>query len=187
MREVKISRRKRSVGLSIKTEVFLDGQFVASVGDGETVSFEIDEEEHEIVVYNDKVSGNKINVNAGIEDVTLYLNYLFETFRLSNESDEEYSKDEFLDEKKFYNNNFTESPIKTYACAGIVTFLLVLFSLIMYLNENTTLIRFLISLVFSSAFCITMIVAGFWFIICIKKVSLCDTFLLLFFLHDCIN
>ena len=143
----------------------MDGNFVTSLKNDEVIKIEIDEEEHEVVVFNNDLKGNKFIISSGSDDVVLYLNYLLESFRLSNESDEEYATDEALDEKNFYDNSYTESPTKSVLCASIIAAALIIFSIIMYTNQTTNIIGFLLALVCTTVFFLSMIIGGFWIIV----------------------
>lgn len=163
MREITIIREKKFVASLAAAFIALDGKVVAKVKNGQTVKISVDDEAHEIAVYANQINGNTLRINADSDDIILNLSYNFSGFKLTNDSVEEDLMESINEELK--QNKLEESKTKSYVCASIISFGLLIFSIVLFGNNTATTMGFLFGVIFSLLTGVTMIMGGFWIVI----------------------
>lgn len=165
MREITIAR-KDLVATLIRAAVFLDGNAVASVKNGETVTVQIDDNAH-VIYAADNGPGNTLRICEGSQNIFLNLEFAVNSFYLyTGENIDNYlSIEEITDDIQPPADAPIKSQVPSYICGIIITLLLTALSSFIFGIGETSVLGLIIGIVFSIASGVFMIMGGFWFVI----------------------
>lgn len=164
MRKITIIREKKFLASLASASIIIDEKTVGKVKNGTTETFIIDENEHQIYAYSAQTKKRVLKVTANENDVTLKLKVDASGFYLVSE--EKSTLDEIELVETIIPGPLPEkSQTASYISGIVISFLLSLLCIFLYLTSETSLIGFLLGIIFSIAVGVTMIIGGFWILI----------------------